>query len=117
MNLNKQMMADENFNAINQMRSLNNNQNYKINLNFNTLKGAKINMIFDCNETIEGVLTKFLKRVNLIDLIGNLQHKIKFLLNAENIDFGDKRRLKDIIMPGCSLVNVVVQDTQNLIGA
>ena len=114
---NNQMMADENFNAINQMRSLNNNQNYKINLNFNTLKGAKINMIFDCNETIEGVLTKFLKRVNLIDLIGNLQHKIKFLLNAENIDFGDKRRLKDIIMPGCSLVNVVVQDTQNLIGA
>ena len=113
---NNQMMADENFNAINQMNSLN-NQNYKINLSFNTLQGAKINMFFDCNETIDGVLTKFLKRVNLIDLIGNLQNKIKFLLNAENIDFGDTRRLKDIILPSCSIVNIVVQDTQNLIGA
>ena len=113
---NNQMMADENFNAINQMNSLN-NQNYKINLSFNTLQGAKINMFFDCNETIDGVLTKFLKRVNLIDLIGNLQNKIKFLLNAENIDFGDTRRLKDIILPSCSIVNIVVQDTQNLVGA
>ena len=113
---NNQMMADENFNAINQMKSLN-NQNYKINLSFNTLQGAKINMFFDCNETIDGVLTKFLKRVNLIDLIGNLKNKIKFLLNAENIDFGDKRKLKDILLPSCSLVNIVVQDTQNLIGA
>ena len=113
---NYQMMADENFNAINQMKSLN-NQNYKINLSFNTLQGAKINMFFDCNETIDGVLTKFLKRVNLTDLIGNLKNKIKFLLNAENIDFGDKRKLKDILLPSCSLVNIVVQDTQNLIGA
>ena len=113
---NNQMMADENFNAINQMKSLN-NQNYKINLSFNTLQGAKINMFFDCNETIDGVLTKFLKRVNLTDLIGNLKNKIKFLLNAENIDFGDKRKLKDILLPSCSLVNIVVQDTQNLIGA
>ena len=113
---NNQMMADQNFNATNQMRSLK-NQNYKVNLRFNTLKGASINMIFDCNETLEGVLTKFLKRVNLTKLIGNLQHKIKFLLNAENIDFGDKRKLKDFVMPGTSLLNVVVQDTQNLIGA
>ena len=113
---NNQMMADENFNAINQMKSLN-NQNYKINLSFNTLQGAKINMFFDCNETIDGVLTKFLKRVNLSDLIGNLKNKIKFLLNAENIDFGDKRKLKDILLPSCSLVNIVVQDIQNLIGA
>ena len=112
---NNQMMADENFNAINQMKSLN-NQNYKINLSFNTLQGAKINMFFDCNETIDGVLTKFLKRVNLSDLIGNLKNKIKFLLNAENIDFGDKRKLKDILLPSCSLVNIVVQDIQNLIG-
>ena len=114
---NNQMMADENFNAINQMRSLNNNQNYKINLNFNTLKGAKINMIFDCNETIEGVLTKFLKRVNLIDLIGNLQNKLKFLLLAESINFGDKRKLKDVLMSGSIMANIVVHETQNLIGA
>ena len=114
---NNQMMEDENFKAMNQMKSLNKNKNYKINLCFATLKGAKINMFFDCNETIEEVLTKFLKRVNLTDLIGNLQNKLKFLMSAENIDFGDKRKLKDVVMPGFPLVNIVVQDTQNLIGA
>ena len=114
---NNQKMEDENFKAMNQMRSLNNNQNYKINLCFSTLKGTKINMFFDCNETIEGVITKFLKRVNLTDLIGNLKNKLKFLMSAENIDFGDKRKLKDVVMPGFPLVNIVVQDTQNLIGA
>ena len=114
---NNQMMEDENFKAMNQMKSLNKNQNYKINLCFATLKGAKINMFFDCNETIEGVLTKFLKRVNLTDLIGNLKNKLKFLMSAESIDFGDTRKLKDVVMPGFPLVNIVVQDTQNLIGA
>ena len=114
---NNQKMEDENFKAMNQMKSLNKNKNYKINLCFSTLKGTKINMFFDCNETIEGVITKFLKRVNLTDLIGNLQNKLKFLMSAENIDFGDTRKLKDVVMPGCPLVNIVVQDTQNLIGA
>ena len=114
---NNQMMEDENFKAMNQMKSLNKNQNYKINLCFTTLKGTKINMFFDWNETIEGVITKFLKRVNLTDLIGNLQNKLKFLMSAESIDFGDTRKLKDVVMPGFPLVNIVVQDTQNLIGA
>ena len=114
---NNQMNSGENFNAMNQMRSLNRNQNYKINLCFNTLKGAKINMFFDCNETIEGVITKFLKRVDLTYLIGNLQNRLKFLMSAESINYGDKRKLKDAVLPGCTLVNVVVHDTQNLIGA
>ena len=114
---NNQMNSGENFNAMNQMRSLNRNQNYKINLCFNTLKGAKINMFFDCNETIEGVITKFLKRVDLTYLIGNLQNRLKFLMSAESINYGDKRRLKDAVLPGCTLANVVVHDTQNLIGA
>ena len=114
---NNQIMEDENFKAMNQMKSLNKNKNYKINLCFSTLKGAKINMFFDCNETIEEVLTKFLKRVNLTDLIGNLKNKLKFLMSAESIDFGDKRKLKDVVMPGFPLINIVVQDTQNLIGA
>ena len=114
---NNQMMENENFKAMNQMRSLNNNQNYKINLCFSTLKGTKINMFFDCNETIEGVITKFLKRVNLTNLIGNLQNKLKFLMSAESINYGDKRRLKDALFRGCTNANVVVHDTQNLIGA
>ena len=114
---NNQMMENENFKALNQMRSLNQNQNYKINLCFTTLKGTKINMFFDCNETIEGVITKFLKRVNLTNLIGNLQNKLKFLMSAESINYGDKRRLKDALFRGCTNANVVVHDTQNLIGA
>ena len=114
---NNHMMEDDNFNAMNQMRSLNQNQNYKINLCFSTLKGTKINMFFDCNETIEGVITKFIKRVNLTHLIGNLQNKLKFLLAAESINYGDKRKLKDALFTGCTMVNVVVHDTQNLIGA
>ena len=116
-NNNQMNNSGENFDSMNQMRSLNRNQNYKINLCFNTLKGAKINMIFDCNETIEGVITKFLKRVDLTDLIGDLQNKLKFLLSAESINYRDKRKLKDVVLPGCTLVNVVVHDTQNLIGA
>ena len=114
---NNNQIEDENFKAMNQMRSLNRNQNYKINLCFSTLKGTKINMFFDCNETIEGVITKFLKRVNLTDLIGNLKNKLKFLMSAESINYGDKRRLKDALFEGCTMVNIVVHDTQNLIGA
>ena len=114
---NNQMMMDNNFNAMNQMRSLNKNENYKINACFSTLRGTKINMFFDCNETIEGVITKFLKRVNLTNLIGNLQNKLKLLLSAESINYGDKRKLKDAVFPGCTMVNIVVHDTQNLIGA
>jgi len=56
------------------------NQNYKINIEFKTLRGARILIFFDCNETIEGVITKFLKRVNLTHLIGNLQNKLEFVL-------------------------------------
>ena len=67
------------------------NRRFKVKLCFTTLKGAKIMMPFDCEETIDGVLTKFLKRVNLTDLIGNLQNKLKFIMSAESINFGDFR--------------------------
>ena len=63
------------------------------------------------------IITKFLKRVDLTYLIGNLQNRLKFLMSAESINYGDKRRLKDAVLPGCTLANVVVHDTQNLIGA
>ncbi len=81
------------------------------------MQGTKINMIFDCDESIDGILTKFLKRVNLTELIGNLQNKIKFILNADPIDFGDDRKLKDILVPGTTNTNIIIHDTGNLIGA
>ena len=117
-NNNPQMMnLAQNFNASNESDALDNKESYKINLTFTTLKGAKINMFFDCNETIEGVVTKFLKRVNLPDLIGNLDHKLKFILSAESMDYGDKRKLKEVLLQGTTMTNVFVHDTGNLIGA
>ena len=94
-----------------------NKKKYKINLIFTTLRGVKINMFFDCDETIENVITKFLKRVDLERLVGNLNNELKFILAAEHIDYGDKRKLKDVIMGGSTTSNVVVHDTKNIVGA
>ena len=112
---NPQQMMD--FNTSNQLNSLEDDQKYKINITFSSMQGTKINMIFDCDESIDGILTKFLKRVNLTELIGNLQNKIKFILNADPIDFGDDRKLKDILVPGTTNTNIIIHDTGNLIGA
>ena len=106
-----------NFNrAQNDLNALN-KKKYKINLIFTTLRGVKLNMFFDCDETIENVITKFLKRVNLDRLIGNLNNELKFILAAEHIDYGDKRKLKDVILGGSTTSNVVVHDTKNIVGA
>ena len=94
-----------------------NKKKYKINLIFTTLRGVKLNMFFDCDETVENVITKFLKRVNLERLIGNLNNELKFILAAEHIDYGDKRKLKDVILGGGTTSNVVVHDTKNIVGA
>ena len=110
-------MVGGNFEAMNQMNAFNGNRRFKVNLCFTTLKGAKIMMPFDSEETIDGVLTKFLKRVDLTDLIGNLKNKLKFIMSAESINFGDFRMLKDVIVTGNTTLNVFVHDTQNLIGA
>ena len=115
-NDNPQMFGG-NFEAMNQMNAFNGNRRFKVNLIFTTLKGAKITMPFDSEETIDGVLTKFLKRVNLTELIGNLKNKLKFIMSAEALNFGDFRKLKDIIIAGNTTLNVYVHDTQNLIGA
>ena len=112
---NPQQMMD--FNTSNQLNSLEDDQKYKINITFSSMQGTKINMIFDCDESIDGILTKFLKRVNLTELIGNLQNKIKFILNADPIDFGDDRKLKDVLVPGTTNTNIIIHDTGNLIGA
>ena len=111
------IMMGGNFDAMNQMKAMSGNNHFKVNLCFTTLKGAKIMMPLDCDETIDEVLTKFLKRVNLEYLIGNLQNKLKFIMSAENIQFGDFRKLKEVIPTGSTALNVFVHDTQNLIGA
>ena len=104
-------------NNLNRMNSNNSKGSNKINLCFSTLKGARINMIFQENETVDGVLTKFLKRVNLDHMIGNVGGKLNFILSAENLKFGDNRLIKNLIMIPSNFTTIFVHDTQNLIGA
>ena len=105
------------FNVANQLHSLEDDQNFKVNITFSSMQGTKINMIFDSDETIDGILTKFLKRVNLTNLIGNLENKLKFILNADQINFGDTRKLKDVLVAGATNINIIIHDIGNLIGA
>ncbi len=74
-------------------------------------------MRFNPDETIDSVLTKFLKRVNLEKYIGNIQGKFNFILSAETLKFGDKRKLKNVVLLPSGFTTVLVHDSQNLIGA
>ena len=94
-----------------------NNQPSKINLCFSTLRGARINMTFDANITVDEVLIKFLKRVNLEKLSTSERKKLNFILSAETLTFGDHRKIKDIVFMPSNFTTVLVHDTQNLIGA
>ena len=111
-NQNFNMGGNRNFNM-----GGNQNQDDTINICFSTLKGARINMRFKGTETVDSILTKFLKRVNLENMINNLGGKLNFILSAETLKFGDQRKLKDLVyMPG-NFTTVLVHDSQNLIGA
>ena len=103
--------GNQNFNMYN------NKNKQKVNLCFSTMRGARINMIFDEDETVDSVLTKFLKRVNLDNLIGNLDTQLSFILSAETLRFGDYRKIKDLIFMPANFTTVLVHDSQNLIGA
>ena len=74
-------------------------------------------MVFNEDETVDGVLTKFLKRVNLDNLIGNVGGKLNFILSAENLYFKDMRKIKDLVLVPSNFTTIFVHDTQNLIGA
>ena len=94
----------------------NNIQNMKINLCFSTIQGSRIMMKINPNDTVEEVLRKYLLRVNLPELINNCQGKLTFILSAQSLKFGDKRKIKDVAMVG-NLNQILVNDTGNLIGA
>ena len=119
-NQNFNMGGNQNFNmGGNQNFNMGGNKNIEdtINICFSTLKGARINMRFKDTETVDSILTKFLKRVNLENMINNLGGKLNFILSAETLKFGDQRKLKDLVyMPG-NFTTVLVHDSQNLIGA
>ena len=94
----------------------NNNPNMKINLCFSTIQGSRIMMKINPEDTVEQVLEKYLLRVNLPNLINNVQGKLTFILSAQSLKFGDKRKIKDVAMVG-NLNQILVNDTGNLIGA
>ena len=107
-----------NMNNVNPNFNMNNkSQEQKINICFSTLKGARINMRFNADETVNSILTKFLKRVNLDNLIDNLNGKLNFILSAETLNFGDNRKIRDIVIGFGNFTNILVHDSQNLIGA
>ena len=95
-----------------------NNQDQKINLCFSTIQGSRIMMKINPEDTVEQVLEKYLLRVNLPELINNVQGKLTFILSAQSLKFGDKRKIKEVAMVGFSNLNqILVNDTGNLIGA
>ena len=94
----------------------NNNQNVKINLCFATIQGSRIMMKINPEDTVEQVLEKYLLRVNLPDLINNLQGRLTFILSAQSLKFGDKRKIKEVALVG-NMNQILVNDTGNLIGA
>ena len=91
-------------------------KNEYINLCFATVQGSRIMMKIKPDDTVEKVLEKYLLRVNLPELINNVQGKITFILSAQSLKFGDKRKIKDVAIM-TYLNQVLVNDTGNLIGA
>ena len=102
-------------------QNMNMNQNlkkdYRVNLCFSTIQGARIMMSFDPNETVDGVLVKFLKRCNLDHLIHNINKELTFLVSGQSLKFGNFKKIKDIVLMPLNVTNVLVIDTNNLIGA
>ena len=116
-NMSAMLQNQQNLSGGNQNFFNNMNQNNKYNLVFSTLKGARINMTFNADETIDGVLTKFLKRVNLDYLIKKIEGKLSFIMSAESLKFGDTRKLRELMILPSNFLTVFVQDMQDLIGA
>ena len=67
-------------------------------------------------DTVEKVLEKYLLRVDLPDLINKIEGKIGFILSAQSLKFGDKRKIKDVMILG-GLNQILVNDVKGLIGA
>ena len=108
---------NNNFNNMSMINQNQNDENSKVNLCFSTIAGARIMMAFNPNETVEGALTKFLRRCNLDRLIGKINKELTFLLSGQSLKFGDKRKLKDAVLMPLNVTNILVIDTNNLIGA
>ena len=121
MSYNINMGINNNFNQINNYSNINenilNNQyeekiyddrnkpGPKINVVFRNNQGKKITLILNQNRTVEEMLTIYLKTIKKPELIGQKSNP-RFIYNAENLYFGDKRLIDGYILHN-SFVNVI----------
>ena len=101
---------------------VNNEPNFcggKINVIFKTTQGVSHAMAFDFGTTIDQALRKYLGRVGkseLLDDLENTSNKICFLFNAQQLKFGDNRKIENFFQNNLN-PKIIVNDVHNLIGA
>jgi len=87
----------------------------KINVLFTTTIGTKRNIVLSHGTTIDQALRKYLNSVGVPELYGQTE-KVSFLFNARKLNFGDTTLVEEFFR-NVTNPKVVVNDTQNLIGA
>ena len=65
-------------------------------INFKTTLGNKTTLEIDKNNTITELLKKYLEQINKTDIINNTEDSLYFTYNAENLEFGDDRKIEDV---------------------
>jgi hypothetical protein len=67
------------------------------NINFKTTLGNKTTLEIDKNNTIDELLKKYLDKINKSDINNNNnEESLYFTYNAEKLEFGDQRKIKDV---------------------
>ena len=118
MNNNFNMNMNVNNNINNQNNNQDNNKKIRINIRFRTMDGVQVMMNFDVDNTVNDILTKFLKKCNLEEYIGKTEGVFTFLFSGQKLDFEDKRKIKDVTFANnTNIINILVIDTNRLIGA
>ena len=86
----------------------------KINVTFKTTKGMKLNIYINFGKTVSELIKIYFKRVEKPYLFYRPQD-ICFIYNANRINFNDQKTVEQYFQ-GFN-VNIVVNDTKDLIGA
>ena len=117
-NMNNNFNMNVNNNNNNLINNQGNNNKIRINIRFRTMDGINVLMNFDINNTVNDILTKFLKRCNLEEYIGKTEGVFTFLFSGQKLEFEDSRKIKDVIFANISsVINILVIDINHLIGA
>ena len=88
----------------------------KKNVLFTDTWGRNTNMVFSIEHSIDTMLKKYLARIGKMYLYFEKSYKICFLFNAAQLNFGSKKKIKDIFK-NCMNPKVVVNDVYNLHGS